>query len=251
MYSTHASDPIPSRRVRISTPTLSPAPLPAVGRQQRNQPAPSCVILRGECSLHHQRFRPVPSSLKQCAGPSISPPTGAVRMSTAFSPAGHHMCRVTRHRNGRGTMLHLQLRQETIATTTATVDEIRKALKANWLRCHPDKVPSELLPLATDLSQRLGEVRATLTDPAQRHQYDVSLNAAPASSSSTAPTHPHSERSHPDTTGKGDFGSRGSDADLRGSYGMWITIPLHRRYNCDPWTIDVLGCAHSAIAART
>ena len=75
MYSTHASDPIPSRRVRISTPTLSPAPLPAVSRQQRNQPAPSCVILRGECSLHHQRFRPVPSSLKQCAGPSISPPT--------------------------------------------------------------------------------------------------------------------------------------------------------------------------------
>ena len=42
--------------------------------------------------------------------------TCAVRMSTAFSPAGHYMCRITRHRNGRGTMLHLQLHQETIAT---------------------------------------------------------------------------------------------------------------------------------------
>ena len=121
---------------------------------------------------------------------------------------------------------------------TATEDDIRRALKAKWLRCHPDKVCPELLMTATDLSKILGEVRTTLTDPARRRRYDISINVAQLSSTTTS-ARPHCERPHFGAAGGGPPGDGGPAADLRGTYGMWITIPLHQRYHCDPWTVDV------------
>ena len=90
----------------------------------------------------------------------------------------------------------------------------------------PRQGAPELLATATDLSKILGEVRTTLTDPAQQQHYDISTDVAQLSSSTTTSARLHCERTH---FGGGPPGDGEPAADLRGTYG--IDKPAPQRYH--------------------